>query len=151
MRMPIVCPKCQREHRPGESACARCGLLVARWESYRDETPPCPPVDAAWTELQTRWDDDAAHRRFLETASRADALDLAARYYRRRRQEAPNDVRAAEGLRRAASMAESLHAARAVERRPTRPSPVWRLVSLLGASVVVLGLIWILSVLWRGR
>jgi len=151
MRMPLVCPKCQREHRPGESACARCGLLVARWESFRDETAPCPPVDEAWAALQTRWDDDAAHRRFLETAAMADALDLAARLYRRRRQEHPSDARAAEGLRRAASMAESLHAARAAERRPPTPSPLWRIVSLLGAAVVVLSLVWILSLLLRSR
>jgi hypothetical protein len=151
MRLPVACPKCHTERRPGESACARCGLLVVRWESYRDEVAPCPPVDEAWAALQTRWDDDAAHRHFLEAASRADALDLAARHYRRRKQEHPNDPRAAEGLRRAASMAEHLHAARAAERRPTTPSPLWRLASLFGAAVVVLGLVWIMSFLLRSR
>ncbi|MFI5289688.1 MAG: hypothetical protein ACHQ17_08555, partial [Polyangia bacterium] len=69
MRIATSCPKCQRERRPGEDACARCGLLVARWEGFLLELPLLPPVDQAWDELLRAWHDDEAHRRFLQIAA----------------------------------------------------------------------------------
>jgi hypothetical protein len=137
VRVPIVCPKCQRERKPGEDACARCGLLVARWEGFVLELPSVPEVDAAWKQLQDVWHEADAHRRFLEQASSLDALDVAAARYREAKRERPGDARAEDGLRRAVSLAESLYAQRAQAARTAMPSGWLRVAGLVGAILVL--------------
>ncbi len=142
MRAAVICPKCQRERRPDESSCARCGLSSANWDRY---APGASDVlDEAWADLQTRWNDDDAHRKFLETAAGADALDVAAAHYRSRRDEGRSDARSEQGLRRAASLAENLYAARAQADRMRLPGAWLRIVGQLSAAVIVLGLVWAL-------
>src|SRR5579883_1192808 len=77
-----ACPKCARVRQPGEDACARCGLLVTRWDGFVPDVSPHPLVDAAWEALLASWEDDGAHKRFLELSVSAGALDLAAARYR---------------------------------------------------------------------
>lgn len=137
VRVPIVCPKCQRERKPGEDACARCGLLVARWDGFVLELPSVPEVDAAWTALAEAWHDAEAHRRFLELASSLDALDVAAAHYREAKRARPGDPRADDGLRRAVSLAESLYAQKAQAARTRMPSGWLRAAGLVGAIVVL--------------
>lgn len=142
VRLPTHCPKCQRERRPAEDACARCGLLVARWEGFQVEFPSFEPVDTAWAELLKAWEDDGAHRRFLDGAAHAGGLDVAAARYRQILRERPADPRAEGGLRRAASLAENLCAGRAREARAGMPLGLVRVLGLAGAIAVVLGAIW---------
>ncbi len=147
--MPTVCPKCQRERRPAEDACARCGLAVARWESFTDGVTPHPAIDAAWTDLDARWSDADAHRRFLELAASADALDLAAAHYKKRLGSDPSDERARKGLERAASLAETLHAAR-IDADRVR-APIWlRIAGYLGGGLVAIVLLYGLWFAIRG-
>ena len=54
MRPLSSCPKCQRERLPGEDSCARCGLLVTRWEGFAVEDPTHPALDEPWTKLRGR-------------------------------------------------------------------------------------------------
>jgi hypothetical protein len=146
MRFQTVCPKCQRERMPAppgkEDACARCGLLVARWDGFKVEIPSLPPLDAAWADLQNRWADDDAHRKFLDLAADLGGLDLAAAHYRTVRDERPSDVRAEAGLRRASNLAQSLYAAHAQADRTRTPSGALRAAGLVGAIVVVLAAMW---------
>lgn len=142
VRVSTVCPKCQRERMPAEEACARCGLLVERWEGFSFEIPSLPPIDSAWTDLESRWADDDAHRRFLDLAADLGGLDIAAAHYRKVRDERPSDVRAEHGLRRASNLAQSLYAARAQADRTRTPSGMLRAAGLVGAILVVLGAMW---------
>jgi hypothetical protein len=152
MRAPLACPKCQRERRPGEAACARCGLEVDRWDGFAAAPPAHEALDAAWAALLTSWEDNDAHRRFLEAAAHMDALDIAAARYQERRREYPSDARADTGLRRAASLAENLQAARAQAERLRVPGAWLRIVGQLFAAVIVLGLVWaLLFVFTRAR
>jgi hypothetical protein len=137
MRVATVCPKCQHERKPGEDACARCGLLVARWAGFVVELPSVPQVDAAWQALQAEWPEPEAHRRFLEQASACDALDVAAARYRESRRERPGDDRGEEGFRRAVALADSLYAQKAQAARTKMPSGWLRAAGLVGALVVL--------------
>jgi len=147
MRVPPallgVCPKCQRERKPTEQACARCGLRVDLWEGFRVELPSSPPVDEAWERLKADWHSDDAHRRFLEQAASFDGLDVAAALYReawrQARRESSDDPRAQEGLRRAGALAESLYAQKAHAARTRVPSGWIRVAGFLGAIVIILG------------
>jgi hypothetical protein len=138
MRIATSCPKCQRERRPGEDACARCGLLVARWEGFLLELPLLPPVDQAWDELLRAWHDTEAHRRFLQIAAGSDGLDVAAAHYRQAEREHPDDPRARAGIDRAVSMAVNLYVGKSLAARTSVPSGWLRLAGLAGAIVVVL-------------
>jgi hypothetical protein len=148
--VPTVCPKCQRERRPGEDACARCGLTVTRWESFTDEVAPHPAIDAAWAELESRWNDADAHRRFLDLAASADGLDLAAAHYRKRLKGDPSDERARKQLERASALAETMHAARLNAERVR--TPIWlRVAGYLGGGLVAIVLLWGIWLALRGH
>jgi hypothetical protein len=150
VRVSTVCPKCQRERRPGDDACARCGLLLSRWESYSDEVAAHPAIDAAWSALESSWEDADAHRRFLELCAGADGIDLAAAHYRARLRRASDDSRARAGLERALTLVERLHAAR-VDADRIR-TPLWlRLMGYLAGGLVALVLLWGLLFAIRGR
>ena len=151
MRLPTVCPKCQKERLPGEDACARCGLLVARWEGYAVEEPTHPALDEPWRALEAAWDDEAAHARFLELAAAVDALDLAAARYRQRRQADPSDARAERGLGRAVTMAQSLYVARAATERPPRAPMILKLLGTLFAGLILIAAIWVAVVAFRNH
>ena len=143
MRLPTVCPKCQRERLPGEDSCARCGLLVIRWEGYANAAPTHPALDQPWAALEARWQDDDAHARFLEVAATVDALDVAAARYRTRKRAQPGDERAARGLVRAVSMAQTIYVARAQAERPPRAPVILKLVGTLFAGMILIGAIWV--------
>jgi hypothetical protein len=150
VRVATVCPKCHRERKPGEDSCARCGLLVTRWEGFVLQVPRLEPVEQAWQALLLSWNDDEAHRRFLEQASAYDGLDVAAALYRKARLDRPGDPRADEGLRRAAALAQNLYASRSQAERTRSPSGILRVVGLIGAVVVVLGAMWVMYLALRG-
>lgn len=149
MRLATVCPKCQRERLPGEDSCARCGLLVARWEGYAPEEPSHPPVDEAWAELDGQWHDDAAHSRFLERAAASDGLDVAAAKYRKRALHDPGDARAQRGVERAVAMAQTLYVARAQAERPPRAPVILKLVGTMFAGLILIAAVWVFVVAMR--
>jgi hypothetical protein len=64
-----------------------------------------PVVDDAWTALLATWQDEHAHKRFLEATATAGALDLAAARYRSVVDDPERASRAAEGLMRASTLA----------------------------------------------
>ncbi len=148
--IPERCPKCERARQPGEHACARCGLLVARWAVYSDEPPAHPALDPVWEALQASWQDQATHARFLELAASSGGLDLAAARYRAARKQRPGDALADAGLQRALVLAEHLHVAAAQsERRPT--GFVLRLVGFTLTALVLLSAVWLAVLLLHRR
>jgi hypothetical protein len=148
--IPERCPKCERARRPGEEACAQCGLLVARWASYSDEPPEHPALDPAWSALEASWQDEAAHARFLDLAATSGGLDLAAARYRAARRRRPGDPVAEAGLKRALTLAEHLHVAAAQgERRPT--GVLLRVLGFGLTALVFLAALWLGVLLIRRR
>lgn len=138
--MPSHCPKCQRERRPGEDACARCGLLVTRWEGFEVEVPNLPPGDPvgrAWAALEGSWQDDAAHKRFLEQAATFDELDVAAAFYRKRSNADPTDGKARAGLERTALLAQEVYVAKARHAIEVARGPRWAGRAVLASLALV--------------
>jgi hypothetical protein len=105
-----LCPKCRREAQPGEAACPRCGLRADRWSGFAAAAPGHPLVDRLWARLLESWEDEAQHARFLDEATAAGALDIAAARYSLRLRDQPDDARARSGLERATQLALQLRA-----------------------------------------
>lgn len=110
---------------------------MARWEGFLPDVPSHPPVDAAWAKLKQQWEDDVAHRQFLDQAAQFDGLDVAAALYRGARRERPDDARAEDGLRRAALLAQNLYAAKSQAERTRMPSQIMRVLGVVGAMMVI--------------
>ncbi len=146
MRLPTACPKCQRERLPGEDACARCGLLVARWEGFAAEEPTHPALEEPWHQLEASWNDDKAHNAFLELAATVDGLDVAAAKYRKRKLATPDDERAERGLARAVTMAQTLYVARAQAERPPRAPVILKIAGTMFAGLILLAAIYVVIV-----
>ena len=146
MRLPTACPKCQRERLPGVDACARCGLLVARWEGFAVEEPSHPALEEPWRKLEAAWNDDKAHSAFLELAATVDGLDVAAAKYRKRKLAAPDDGRAERGLERAVTMAQTLYVARAQAERPPRAPVILKLLGTMFAGLILLVAVYVVIV-----
>lgn len=71
------CPKCTRLARPGEAACARCGLLRERWSTYDGRPPPHPILDPLWAAAEGDWENPKRHAA-MEAAVAASWQDLSA-------------------------------------------------------------------------
>lgn len=151
VRLATACPKCQRERMPGEDACARCGLLVARWEGFAVEEPTHPALEEPWKKLEASWSDDAAHSAFLELAATVEGLDVAAAKYRRRKLAAPEDDKAERGLQRAVSMAQTLYVAKAKAERPPRAPMILKIVGTMFAGLILLAAIYVVIVTFAQR
>lgn len=146
VRLATACPKCQRERVPGEDACARCGLLVARWEGFAVAEPTHPALEAPWQKLEQSWTDDAAHGAFLELAATVEGLDVAAAKYRRRKLADPSDERAERGVQRAVTMAQTLYVAKAKAERPPRAPVILKIVGTMFAGLILLAAIYVVIV-----
>lgn len=136
---------------PGEDACARCGLLVARWDGFAVEDPSHPALEEPWRALEASWTEDKAHSAFLELAATADALDVAAAKYRRRKQAGPDDEKAERGLQRAVTMAQTLYVARAKAERPPRAPVILKLVGTMFAGLILLAAVYVVIVTFVQR
>ena len=146
VRLATACPKCQRERIPGEDACARCGLLVTRWEGFALEEPSHPALEEPWQKLEASWHDEGEHARFLELAATVDGLDVAAARYRRRKLAQPDDERAEKGLQRAVNMAHRLYVARAEAERPPRAPVILKIVGTMFAGFILLAAVYAMIV-----
>jgi hypothetical protein len=136
MAIAPVCPKCRRERRPGEDACARCGLLVTRWEGWVDDAPAHPLLDGLWAACEADWQDAAVHDRFLEQATAAGELDVAAARYRAACRQRPGDARAQAGLKRTLVLVENQ-----IEQRPPSSASLARWLPALAALAVAVALL----------
>jgi len=128
------CPKCHREHDPANTACARCGLAVARWETFRAEIPSHAALDPLWDRLVGQWDDRAAHARFVEVATHCQALAVAAARYRSACADADKHAAASEGIARLSVLAERMCTHAELAARPQLPV---RLVRVVAAAVIL--------------
>jgi hypothetical protein len=131
---------------PGDDACARCGLLVTRWAGFAAEEPSHPALEEPWRVLEAAWQDDAAHTKYLELAATVEGLDVAAAKYRKRQLAEPGDERAARGLQRAVTMAQTLYVARAEAERPPRAPAILKIVGTMFAGLILLAAIWVVIV-----
>jgi hypothetical protein len=137
---------------PAEDACARCGLLVTRWEGYATEEPTHPALEEPWKELEAgQWQDESAHARFLELAAAVDGLDVAAARYRKKTLAEPDDTRAQWGLDRAVGMAQTLYVAKAKAERPPRAPLILKLVGTLFAGFILLAALYAVVVVFTHR
>ncbi len=112
--------------------------MVARWAHFAADAPPVDPViDVPWATLEAAWDEDGAHAKFLDAAASADALDVAAAHYRRRRDGNPEDARARAGLERTLLLAQRIYQARAQsERTPPSSLTTLKLLGTIFAGLV---------------
>jgi hypothetical protein len=171
---PPTCPKCGHvaalpcgvggggNAGEGGAACPRCGLLTARFAAFVDEPEAHPVLDARWAALSARlpragvagsavasggaWEDEAAHREFVDEAARQGGLDIAAQRYRQHLRAHPDDPVAKQALARLALLAEQLQrvaaegeraAAGRLRRAADAVTLVWALVLL---AIAALGL-----------
>ena len=125
------CPKCGHP-RGGAEACSRCGLVFARWDALTPEDDP-PHLVTAWQALETRWEDDDAHRRFVDRCLAEGALAFAARRYRSR-----DDETARRQLTTLTTIA--VQTLRGVTTRPRLSPRGARLLGLLVLALVLVGL-----------
>ncbi|MDB4968183.1 MAG: hypothetical protein JWN44_3872 [Myxococcales bacterium] len=136
---------------PGEDACARCGLLVARWDGYATEDPSHPALEQPWKELESQWEDESAHAKLLQLAAAVDALDVAAAMYRKRKLASPEDARAQWGLERAVGMAQTLYVAKAKAERPPRAPVILKLAGTLFAGFILIAALWAVVLVFRNH
>lgn len=133
------CPKCIAPRKPGEQACASCGLLFANFRPADQEVPP--PIASAWRELLEAWQENEAHDRFLRLAVADGQMVAAARLYRIQLAHHPDDPFAARGrddvVRLASAAASALEPARGKGPAPARR---WQVaaVAAIGLAVLVL-------------
>jgi hypothetical protein len=85
----VACPKCGRARAAGAGACARCGLVYARWRAAAPEAgagAASAPLDdlaaALWAGVQASWDDAGLHDRFVQHCAATGQLAAAGRVYR---------------------------------------------------------------------
>lgn len=92
---PGHCPKCIAARPEGALTCTHCGLV---YDNFRPrEHRPSGPLGAAWLSLLERWDDRAAHDRFLALAAARQELPSAGRLYWIRLAAAPGNAEAQRG------------------------------------------------------
>jgi hypothetical protein len=98
-------------------------------------------IAAAWTALRADWEQEAAHRRFLDFCGAAGQLDAAARLYREALAAAPGDAAARAGVDRLVARAVAALSVPAEARHRAwvdgaRRSWFWLLVVLAVATIV---------------
>jgi hypothetical protein len=100
------CPKCGRARAPGAAACARCGLVYARWSG---EAPGFAPLDdegaRLWAGVEGAWQQEEMHDRFVKHCAAAGRLGAAGRQYRDALDRAPGDAIALRMQQRIVAMA----------------------------------------------
>lgn len=132
-----ACPKCGREGRAGERACARCGLLVARFGGFAAEQGSgAPALDALWERCASAWDDPSAHDRLLDQATRLGLLPALARRYRERSAGGADPV-AAKRLSQIAVLLDHALRAEVREEPPRLQRVVWALGYLAALALLV--------------
>jgi hypothetical protein len=115
------CPKCAHPRRAGGDACARCGLVYARWRPDEVVGAVAPLDEAAeslWREALADWANPARHDAFLKHCSLVGQLAAAGRRYRARADADASDALARKMQERVLAMAT---AALTLTPRPRAP------------------------------
>lgn len=131
------CPRCERAGAPGETACARCGLLVERFGGFRADADDPPELAPLWEECCAAWTDEETHDRVLVSATNLAALPALARRYRERLATDAKDEVARARLQRVAVLVETSARAQAEEKIDS--GGAFRLVWVLGHVVALVG------------
>ena len=102
------CPKCDSAVAISADACRECGLRRDLFDEFAADAERDAPAElqTQWDALSENWDDTAAHDRFVQAASAANAYGFAARLYRRADRERGGDSTATSRLARITRMAE---------------------------------------------
>lgn len=110
----IDCPKCFQPVSAAQSACAGCGLMRERFDSFAAEAAGAAPpaLEALWEACEAHWEDADAHEKFVELAAGGDDFAYAARRYRQVIRRRPRDTVARLQLERIAKMTEAAMMAR---------------------------------------
>jgi hypothetical protein len=147
------CPKCGKDVASGAAACGACGLLREKFADFAATRPDEPEaVATAWAACRERWDEPAAHDRFLDAVAAAKAFPAAARRYRDVLRETPGDERARRGADRVTRMAEAaLLGSPASARLAAKTPEPYKNVVLLLLILVCLGGIFGIYGLVRAR
>ena len=147
------CPKCRRPRQFGETACARCGLLVSFFARFPVASAPATDpseIDDLWTGCLEAWGQPAAHDRLLDMATRLAALPAIARRYREHLDREPGDPVAAGRLGRIGILIESAVRAHARETLSSGSLRLFRIVVYVGAGGILFLSAWaLLAVLTR--
>jgi hypothetical protein len=106
------CPKCGRARADGASACARCGLVYARWSQPPQASPQAAldaEGEALWAGLQAAWDDnESGHDAFVKHCAKGNRLPAAGRAYREFLDGQPGDAVATRMQARIVGMATAV-------------------------------------------
>jgi hypothetical protein len=104
------CPKCGRARADHARACARCGLVFARWTTKLhkaiDRTLD-PESEALWAVLIEHWSDDAKHDAFVKHCAEQGRLPGAGMRYREYLDTQPGDAIATKMVNRIVGMASA--------------------------------------------
>ena len=102
------CPKCGRARADNAGACARCGLVFARWTTKLHKAIDRsldPESEQLWTALLATWPDDGKHDLFVKHCAQAGILHAAGMRYREYLDSHPGDPTAARMQSRIVGMA----------------------------------------------
>ncbi|MCB9562440.1 MAG: hypothetical protein H6708_18710 [Kofleriaceae bacterium] len=134
----MTCPKCDLTQ-PEAPACRACGLAADKMAAFaRAQAPVGDDLQQAWRDAEARWQDDAAHDRFVEAVAAAGAYPWAARRYREVLRHRPDDDQAARQLARIAKMTEVTLLATAATDPRRRAKPYRGTLAMVAALVVVI-------------
>jgi len=131
-----LCPKCGSARRAGATACASCGLAVARMAAFSDARDAAVPdaVREAWAHAAEAWSDAARHDELLRLVATHDCYAWAAGRYRTRTGD-PIAARQLDRLRRAA---EATLLASATVRPDPAAKPYRAAIGVLAILIVVI-------------
>jgi hypothetical protein len=103
----LQCPRCGGRSGLGETACPRCDLAFALWTPR--QAAEVAPLDTRglglWAEAVAGWTAPGTHDAFLRHCAQAGLLGVAARHYRQRLDDVPDDAVAAAMSERVAAWA----------------------------------------------
>jgi hypothetical protein len=133
-----ACPKCGRARKTTDRACARCGLAVARMLGFeRPADRTAAPLEQAWQAARADWVTAARHDEVLRLAQCHDAWAWAARRYRDRLRDDPED---SIGMRALHRLERGLTAGIVRVPTPMSARPYRTTVRLLVMLMIALGI-----------
>jgi hypothetical protein len=102
------CPKCGRARADNAAACARCGLVFARWTTKLHKAIDRsldPESEILWAALLESWTNDGKHDQFVKHCAQKGALPPAGMRYREYLDSHPGDPTATKMVNRIVGMA----------------------------------------------
>jgi hypothetical protein len=136
------CPKCAQPRRADADACARCGLVFARWRPEAAVGVVAPLDEAAealWGAAVADWANPERHDAFLKHCSLVGQLGAAGRRYRERADASPDDALARKMQDRVLAMATASLVMPARPRAPVTRARWFWVVMVLGLAIGMFG------------